>query len=165
MLAFKKGARLAGPLLVATACLALVDRILLLVRESRMDASGAAWVTFLDAFIIIGIAWIPCYLLLRLVSPRLRVPAHALASLVAVWWILDHTPSHAIGPMAGPDTSPITVAFCVIAFAALNWAMALRPLAATIIGLRPMETARLWIVTGAIMVVACASLAWALVNP
>ena len=163
-LRFTARPRLSGTLMSATACLALADWILLLARDGRTDPTGLVWVTFFDSFIIIGIAWIPCYLLLRLPLPKFRVPAHVLGSLAAVVWILDHTPGHAITPPVRPDTAAITVDFCVIAFAALNWAFILRPGAAGTIKLPATGIAWVSRATAVVIAVACASLAWALLN-
>jgi hypothetical protein len=157
-LVFKGRERLAGLLVAATGFLGLADWILLLARDTRAHPTGFLWLTCLDAFIIIGIAWIPCYILLRLPLARLRLPVHTLGSVAAVWWIFDHTPTHAISPAAGPDTAALTVAFCVMAFAVLNWAMILRPAATRSIGLRAGEIAWLRVVTAIVMAAGCASL-------
>lgn len=161
--ASRRRARLAGPALGVTALLAFADWTLLLIRDSQADANGVVWIEFIDALIILGIAWIPCYFLLRLPLPKWRVPAHAAGSLLAVAWILQHTPEHALPPSAGPGTEPVTVAFCVISFAFLNWVLVLRPPAVRAIGLRAGEISLLWLVPGTVMAIACASLGWALV--
>ncbi len=154
--------RLVGSIFLATIAVAFADWGHLLLRDNRHDPSDAAWVTLFDSFLIIGIAWIPAVLLLRL--PRFRVIAHIVGSALAVWWIFDHTPTHAITGGAGPHTSAVTVAFCVVSFAFLNWLVVLRPAASQRFALSQAQVRPIWIATGLVVASACTLLAHALIT-
>lgn len=84
------------------------------------DPSPAKWVTLLDTFIILGIAWIPSFFVLRIPHERLRTAIYPLVSALAIAWIVVHTPSHAVAPSAASNTATVTVAACCVGFAVLN---------------------------------------------
>lgn len=101
-------------LIVLAACLAV------LVRDALGSGGFMEAITFFDSFLIIGIGWIPSALLLRLPWTRVRPAVYVAASLLALAWIVQHTPNRAIGPTAGAGTWQMVTAFCTAAFALLT---------------------------------------------
>ena len=103
-------------LVLVSAMLIGLHWILLLWR----DPSWAKWVTFFDAFVILGIAWIPSFLVLRISREWLRTALYPLVSALALAWIVVHTPAHAVTSSAASNTAAVTVAACCAGFAVLN---------------------------------------------
>ena len=112
---------LAARFAIPTACLVLADWLVLLVRDSQRGPGDAVWVTFLDSFVILGIAWIPCFFLLFIPAPEIRALLYLAGSAGALGWIVWHTLTHAIPPGAGADTAGLTVAACLAGFGFLNF--------------------------------------------
>lgn len=107
---------------MAASLLVLIDWVILLVRDSQGSPLRGG-VTFVDCFIILGIAWIPCFFLLQIRSAGLRTRCYLAASLAALIWIGWHTPTHAVFPHFGTDTAAVSVAVPFIGFAFLNLAL------------------------------------------
>lgn len=116
-----RSAGLAARFAIASACLVLADWLVLLVRDAQRGPGSSVWVTFFDSFVILGIAWIPCFLLLYLPSPGLRALLYLGGCGSALAWIGWHTLTHAIPLGAGADTAGLTVAACLVGFAFLNF--------------------------------------------
>jgi hypothetical protein len=103
-------------LVLVSAMLIGLHWILLLWR----DPTWAKWVTFLDTFVILGIAWIPSFFVLQIPREGLRTALYPLVSALALAWIVVHTLAHAIAASAVSGTASVTVAACCAGFAVLN---------------------------------------------
>jgi len=117
--------RLARGLTGLSFAITAVVFVLLLVRDWRPGMAAETAFTFLDMVIILGIAWIPCFLVLKI--PRIGRLAYLPACVAALVWTVLHTPSH-IGPRSGMrDTMAMQLAVLAAGFALCNSLVTGRP--------------------------------------
>ena len=98
----------------------------LLVRDTLRTPGGFELLGAFDLLVIVGIAWVPATLLLRIPIRGIRIPGYLITSGLALAWIVVHTPSHAVGPTAGAGTPQFMTATCTAGFALLTSRLASR---------------------------------------
>lgn len=113
--------RWAARLTTIASVLVFLDWLILIVRDWHLTTLADVLVASMDAFIIVlGIAWIPCFLLLRIRLPVLRAASYIVGCVIALVWIAWHIPTHAVAPRVRADTAAMSVAVPLIGFAFLN---------------------------------------------
>ncbi len=120
--------RWSGTLITMASLLVVLDWALLLRRDWELTNTAGVVVASLDSFIVVlGLAWIPCFFLLRIRQPGMRSASYIVASLLALVWIATHIPTHAIPPQVRTDTAAMHVAVALIGFAFLNLVLVVLP--------------------------------------